>query len=49
MPKPALKLIQDGAQSLEPIRPVGLLYCVDAEHIQSAIELEMCEKSKFAK
>ena len=27
----ASQLVQEGSQSLEPIRPVGLVYCVDSE------------------
>lgn len=45
----ASQLVQEGLQSLEPIRPVGLVYCIDSEPIHSAVELALidgCTNSK---
>lgn len=39
----ASQLVQEGSQSLEPIRPVFLVYCVDSEQVESAVELDMTE------
>lgn len=39
----ASQLTQDSAALLEPISPVGLIYCVDAEQLKSAIECGMIE------
>ena len=39
----ASQLVQETAVSLEPIRPVGLVYCVDAEQLESAVDLGMID------
>ena len=34
----AAQLSSESSVSLEPARPVGIIYCVDAEQIESAVE-----------
>ncbi|PXF41503.1 hypothetical protein BWQ96_08777 [Gracilariopsis chorda] len=37
----AALFVQEASMSLGPIRPVGLVYSVDAEQLESAVDLEM--------
>lgn len=37
----AAQLVREGTLSVEPVRPVGLVYCVNAEQLESAIILKL--------
>lgn len=39
----ASQLTEEPSASLEPVSPVGLIYCVDAEQLESAVECGMIE------
>ncbi|PXF43991.1 hypothetical protein BWQ96_06224 [Gracilariopsis chorda] len=39
----AAQLVQEASMSLEPIRPVGLVYCLDAKQLESAMDLGMID------